>query len=200
MDKLDLPEERFKAPATLQTTAPGLLRNCRHYFNSSELDRLNQAYALADTLGLCKESPVLRDPEASFNPRPARICQLILSETKTCTLELACLALLSRAAPADIPEIEESFPEIIPDLQLLQKFFESGKSQPLSPNLCNVSLAILLDDARHLHMTALTLEERKQSFQRLKALVDDNRLAAGHERLQLLLKTWLINSEKRYQN
>ena len=66
----------------LQADAPGLVGALRRLYQGQDLEYLLSRYALACQLGALYETPVCRGFGASFNPRPSRICSLLISAEK----------------------------------------------------------------------------------------------------------------------
>jgi hypothetical protein len=138
----------------LENEAPGIFGIFGRLFDDMTVSHLSKAYEVTVAHGGAIEHPVLREEDASFNPRPTRIAQIIWTETR-CTDPLAyALALLSCCHPEEQASLSALFPdEIRQCFPIWQQMVMPATDAPLLVH--DIALAQLLDKARHLHMTDL---------------------------------------------
>jgi hypothetical protein len=107
------------------------------------------------------EHPVLREEEASFNPRPARVAQILWSETRCKEQQAYALAFLSCCHPEEQCTLSESFPvEVKQCFPIWQQMVIPATDVPQLVH--DIALAQLLDKARHMHMTALPESSQRE--------------------------------------
>lgn len=133
----------------LSSMAPGLHWSLSRTTPDS-MEFLERAFTLALANGGGGELGVVRPAGASFNPRPARFCQILLSESReTDPIVLAAAFLCS---VPEFPSLVE--PDLIPALDLCkqaQEFRYAGCTNDAAERL---ALVACLDELRHLHMRA----------------------------------------------
>jgi len=102
---------------------------------------------------------VMRESDASFNPHVARVGTVLLEAggvIACSTLRAALWCVLDqrqRSKGSDDPEVD----------MLLREIDNNGaEGVPLGRNAANIVAAIELDKVRHMHMTTLSSEQRKQ--------------------------------------
>ncbi|RMG44423.1 MAG: hypothetical protein D6719_01825 [Candidatus Dadabacteria bacterium] len=77
----------------LDEDAPALIRALRGIFSESQLNQLREAYSHSAQNELLEHSSVTRKEKQSFNPLPARICRILLTEYDKPDLSLLISAL-----------------------------------------------------------------------------------------------------------
>lgn len=143
---------------TAEQTAPGFAATVRRAFPPDAALAIAGVYAEVVARGGL-ESPTIHRPEgASFNPRPARICQILLAEGGVTSPDTVCAALW-----ATIGEVAEC---------------------QLNPAWPTIEAALALDEVRHLHMTAPDGAHRPAALARAERLCRDG---AVYPRLVTLL-------------
>ena len=170
-----LPSPEHSPPLLMD--APGLWSSlCRH-FHEEAMPGLEAAYAHSIARGGKEEWPVVRPEDASFNPRPARVCQILFAQGRCADLDTLIAALL-----APMPPEEEAFESWRDAHQRSLARAASGhvhQGEPLSmpgagrQAAWSVALALALDTVRHLHMTELPAEERRALLDRLQPLAGE---------------------------
>ena len=160
------PVKTTRSPLTwgvLEKTAPGLAGALRRAFPPAAALEVAATYAeVLERSGL--ESPSIDRPEgASFNPRPARICQILMTDGGGSTPEELQLAVrLSIPRRGDPPQL------------------------PPPPNPSDrVALALAIDDVRHLHMTDPAERDHHAVLAAARALVG---LSTAPQRLKVVLE------------
>ena len=153
----------------LKTDSPALFGELKRRFSIEEASRASVEYATCASKGGLNEGLIVRDPEVSFNPRPARICLILLKEVK-----------------------EVSIGEILEVLQV------ETLQQPALTTVPSVKLALIIDELRHLHMTKLSPQEiraRIGELQKDLAGCHDETLA----RLKLISESAISNLLRMYE-
>lgn len=153
----------------LKTDSPALFGELKRRFSIEEASRVSAEYTTCVSNGGLNEGLIVRDPEVSFNPRPARICLILLKELK-----------------------EVSIGELLEVLKL------ETLQQPTLTALPSVKLALIVDELRHLHMTKLSSQEiraRIREIQRDLASYQDEALA----RLKLISESAISNLLRMYE-
>lgn len=132
----------------LATESQQLYGLFRRHFSTDELERLKAAYRYAVKNGGCEE-PAERAPGVSYNPRPARICCLLIQEEKVTDPQLMISALLSSLHESVIARSTGEFEqEAVADALAVAK-----RSFPCPIRLEPLYLAHDLDILRHAHMS-----------------------------------------------
>lgn len=167
----------------LSQDSPSLAQNIKRYLKPDEAEKVTYAYAVAAKHGALNETGVVRAPEASYNPRPARVAQILITELRNYDGNMLCCAILGCARI----ESEISLPEELADIQtMLAELRESMSIKNLAP----VSLAaeaslyaIILDEVRHLHMTDFSIELMKDKISQVQALIESKESFKENQRL-----------------
>jgi len=115
--------------------APALAVKLSGIYSADQCSIIFRIFNEVSKRGGSNEGPVLREEGVNFNSRPARIAQIIMSESHEKDVDLLIIAM---QATVDVPAgSEESFPNL---LEL--------------PGI--VAGALLLDGVRHMHMSTQT--------------------------------------------
>lgn len=156
----------------------------RKLFNEEEFLTLEKTFLFTLSNGGLKEIDFTRTEGQSFNPRPARMAQIVLKNSSLNSFKiinssfLACIkdeCDLTALIATKILEYER-----IPNDQ--NKIDEESKV---------ISLALLLDRARHLHLSKEYLNEqfRKNFYTKVKTVLKIS--GSSNEKLNLLIGHWL---------
>jgi hypothetical protein len=148
---------------TLKERSPALVGELCRRLSAAEAAEIAELYLLAERNSNASfEADIFREDGVNFNPRAARVLQLVLEEPKATSSDLKlALACLSNPALARLTDFNIQSAKIAPFFQSQAKLEELKKIE-LSFSECLVLLAILLDDMRHLHMKSIP-EAKKQS-------------------------------------
>jgi hypothetical protein len=162
-------------------------------FQQSSIDTLSTAYRFSFENGGTNEQPIKREEGVSFNPRPARICQILLQDAQERDLQALCAALLVTLARIETVPPEE-LQQALEVAQNARRFL----SERTQVDACaeRVALSYHLDNLRHLHMTDLPLESPRAALQRTSEILS----RIQHEqngRLSEMIKTSLRLMERR---
>ena len=156
----------------LKTDSPGILRSLKAFLTPIEIQEFSEAYLTSIQSGGNIENGLTRKENASYNPRPARICEILIKETKESRLEVLLAALYSCAPNCTVTE-------------------DISKES----SLC-IALAITLDTLRHLHMTNLSNKDKKIEIDLAKGLIGSAEDSTSAARLCTMIKTSLKRLEK----
>jgi hypothetical protein len=145
----------------LSEQAPGILGIFGRLFDTPTIHYLTRVYETALAHGGAIEHPVLREDDASFNPRPARIAQIIWTETRCQEALPYALAFLSCCHPEEQAGLSKEFPTEV--AQCFPIWQQMAMPDIDTPQLVHdIALAQMLDKARHLHMTDLSESDQRE--------------------------------------
>ena len=124
---------------------PGIRRITGRLFQGSDWLHFEQAVALG-CQKITFDSGLKRPPEADYNPRPARLVELMILEAELEDLASLCSAALCDLSGQEIPDTFHIERQIVSDAQ------KPSEANSLTPRVEALALARLLDDVRHIHM------------------------------------------------
>ncbi len=179
--------------------SPKVSKLLHQKFSSPEVLLFNLGYSLLAKSEGITEPEIIRVVGASFNPKPARICELLILEAHTTEIDLLLAAVaLCSTDPILFSEVLESegasgVANIVSSVHAYLN--KSNNTDSLTPQAQNLMAAICLDKVRHLHMSTLTVPDRISYFQ----YVDDHILKIISDPLASRLKIMLETSLKLYK-
>jgi hypothetical protein len=187
--------------ASLLELSPALYSHLKRRVPSKLADFEVAFNWIADRGGL-EESFVNREKGVNFNPKPARICQILLTESAFEDNEIL-LAALFMAAPIGDPkdlsvQLSNTFSQAATLADTAQQVLNG--SAPHSAAEYALALASALDEARHLHLTTLSAAQRCARAQDLARLLSFAAAFEGTERLCKLLQTALTRVMKKHSD
>lgn len=140
----------------LELDSPQLFGTCKRTFAKDTCDLLAVVYHTVWAFGGCKEDTP-RAAGVSYNPKPARICSLIIQDAECKDCDLLSIAMFSCLDHEAISSLHiQVDPSILKNASLI-----IDKVVPPSPYLEPVYLAHDVDTLRHLHLFKKTAEETK---------------------------------------
>ena len=156
---------------------------------AAEVQRIEELYHWAAEHGALVETGTKRGEGVSFNPRPARICQLLIVEGSRSQSRVLEAALLATAANEIDPPAEFK--------EAAQIAIKVGEAGPDSTDLdaFAISLCIALDSVRHLHMGADSLQ-RTATLEHASALLSNSIACEKEPRLAQLLRGAIALQER----
>jgi len=169
---------------TLERTAPGLFHALRRAFPAPVVVELGKLYeAVIGAVGL--ESPAIpRETGVSFNPWPARISRILLSDGAA-SAETIGAALESFLSPEQRSRVGTLATRSTADeVRTALLSFEG----PVSEAGEGVILALTLDEVRHLHLSNLDDTARCAVVERARRRVEGIQHAERWERLLTLVR------------
>lgn len=186
-----------EAPSSLLgTDAPGLHAALSRVFNADAVQSLEAAYLFSVLHGGKEEHPVVRPAGASYNPRPARMVQILLHQGHVSDLSTLLAGFL--VTVRDTAALEKWIDDHSRDAARVActALSDAAFARIHSMNgIFSLVLAAAIDTVRHLHMS--TLDEAAR--QALLRAYRDLTTAAENEscRLQKILLTALTQQERR---
>ena len=160
---------------------------CRLDTESCDASIFQLAFLLSCQNGGLGEGTVRRTPGASFNPKPARICHILLNECRETRSEVLCAALLiSSSAQPPFPSSLAAAGEI---LEASRGLFDNQEG--IGAPAQRVALAHHLDVLRHAHMSAFSNEEQRRLVECSKNILAKSFRHPENERLYVLIEAWL---------
>lgn len=126
-------ENTFKITGELHSDSPKLWFLLQRTLDAAGIKEIVSSYQTSVLKGAAIEDPVIRHVGVSYNPKPARILDLLIRDGG-----IKDVALLKSA---------------------LEQISDKQRSEPAKADL-TIELAILLDQLRHLHMSSLTNEQQ----------------------------------------
>ncbi|MEZ4754204.1 MAG: hypothetical protein R3A13_07835 [Bdellovibrionota bacterium] len=151
----------------LEEDSPGLLRTLKSFLSPAEIQEFSTAFKLVIDRGGNTENGLEREDGVNYNPRPARVCEILIKECKEIRLEVLLAALYSCAK--NCKEKEEINKE----------------------NSVCIALAITLDNLRHLHMTDLDDSQVKLELSLARGLVNSADEITTANRLSTMVRSSL---------
>ena len=143
---------------SIETRAPGLFRELKRICNESSLPQFALVFSKAYDANKLLEPTLTRPAQANYNCRPARIAQILITELKERnehTLLAAILACGGSSALNDRSLLASG--DLHNAIELASK---------VQNGLCDceaserISLAIKIDELRHLHMRVISTEQK----------------------------------------
>jgi len=149
---------------TISNKSPNLSGALRRFHTKGvrfDIATLDDVFDFAIRNGGLEELDYIRDPEVSFNPRPARIAMIVLQSAKLNSQEAVEAALLSSVWPSD-KEIEnppESLSENVLEIAArarLPPLTLIGSAKKEASNAEILACCLWLDRARHYHLAEMS--------------------------------------------
>lgn len=172
-----------ETPSVLERTAPGLFHALRRAFPEPVVAELGSLYESAVGATGLEAPSIPRAPGVSFNPWPARICRILLTEGECSarTLGTALASLVDRGLPSVSHLIE---PETVTEVR---EAFTSAETR-LSAEGEGIVLAFILDEVRHLHLSTLERAARIAAVERARRRLEGIGASERWSRLLTLVR------------
>jgi len=139
----------------------GLAGSLTRLFGEPVISQISSDYCVAADLGGNLEFALAREEGVSFNPRIARVVSLVIQECESVDLALLRAAVYSCVANERMNDIPH---------EVLSCVEEIRAATSESPSWAQgVSLALMLDRVRHLHMMATALDEKGAYLDEVRA-------------------------------
>lgn len=177
----------------LQEKSPALSRLLKEFFNKRDMDNLYAFFYQASLLGALREKYIERQDLSSFNPKPARLAHILVKTAGVREKTIigagffACVSPDKLLNQAEIKEIKIAYDAI--------KLINNPRSDGVSRDVLLVSLALALDEIRHLHIMNIDMT-KKFCFSRmllneyLPGLVVNKQLSVLTNRIQHACKRY----------
>ena len=181
----------------LKHDSPGLLGLVRQFLREDEVKQLAEVYCEACRCGALNESSVVRQPGISYNPRPARICQILINECSEKGLRVlgaAMYACAARNGESGSAFVEEW--QIASRVRMEISNYRDGHRFELTEVEEAIFLAVKLDELRHMHMTPLPEEHKRDVYRQVKEKLVPSIVHSSSSRLKALIESWLNRFER----
>lgn len=162
----------------------------------------DQYLELAELFNYCcanggkEEAEVIREPDASFNPRAARIAQLLIattSEGSAVVLGAAFLASVDDRIRDSARHCNQSCAIAKSASAIMRSFSSHGaKGEDIA-----IAQASILDTVRHLHVSRRNQEQRAQILDTARKLADITQPNTRYASIIRLLKHAIAQQERR---
>lgn len=191
------PDTGATEPELLPRYAPALDYHLRKIFSSSPavLAQLRELFNYCCAAGGREESCIPREADESFNPRLARLAQLLISEVHEQSDQLlgAVFLLTIISSSWDLAPASNQMRALAESADLLLK---GNDHQPdLLPLAATIT--VVLDQIRHLHQSRRTTEERDRLLKLAHRLRDIPAEYGRYQRLKEMLAHAISQQERR---
>ncbi len=170
---------------SLVACSPGLYSSLLDRFSSPWFSFLERAFETSVRIGGLEHPAIKRPLGASFNPRPARLCQLLLDDARERDPGVLGAAMLAACRE---PAQAMAAPAPLGDAAQLAHTALSSPSPTSGPAL-RIWLAHTLDLLRHLHMTDTPPAEKIALWRAAQATIPAAP-SANEQRLCVLIAAW----------
>ena len=168
----------------LEEDSPSLAGFLGRYLPKEEADSLTDLYSLVADLGGLNDSPVTREEGVSFNPRPARLCHILNKELKVHSSELLGAAIILPLLHNNL-SLEPLLGRWSREASLAELAYRGDRSSQEEEALY---LAYWVDLLRHLHMSKVSREEREETLETRKKIIDAREKFTSNQRLIILVE------------
>lgn len=142
--------------STIQSHSPHLAGALARRFDGSAVKAIEPLFSWAIAHGGFEELDFVRQPEVSYNPRPARLALIVINEGGSRKLEQIAGAVIAGASYGGTFEPDESaFQRVAAEIAYLAAApirEISRVPNALLHDVATVGCAVWLDRARHLHL------------------------------------------------
>ena len=141
---------------------PGVVSVLSRAFSEHDIQTLSRDYDTVTARGGNEEVAIEREEGVSFSPRVARIVLLSYREAGATSLDQVRVALYS-AARGDTAGLVVEAPLIERNLERVRRPVKDDEEW-----IKGIAIVSLLDEVRHLHMTKLSREQRREILERAR--------------------------------
>lgn len=180
--------------ATLKISAPGLFGRLSRIMSPEDLSLLDSGFLVASNQGALLEPHLTREPGASFNPYPARICEILAKESGVKDTRTLLAAMFSCALINSTSVVAEDFAEALELATAVSKSFINRVAITSDQSAINILNALVLDHLRHLHMTDLEPAAQKDLLDFAKNILSNTSSTTSNR-----LHTLIDAAVKRYE-
>ncbi len=181
------------ASSDLATLAPKVTALLSKELPTSVLLDLSSAFSKVTSATKLSEFPVVRIEGASFNPKPARLLEILWRDGLVRDPLILRSALLSLALEGDM--IPQGFTE--EEIHLAAEAIEYDGRNDVRIGAQSIALARAIDTAWHLHMTNLDSNEQNKTATKLECILTHSKNKNLFPRMCQLLETSLIRFRRR---
>lgn len=155
--------------------------------HSNYIKLLEKVYSASVANGALEEVELTREPEASYNPRPARVCQILLKEVGESDPAVLAAAMLCCATRLPAHEIVAGSHKLFSLVAEYPKDVLSAVER--------VKLALLIDDIRHIHRSTRPRSEISRILSSAIELVS-NSPNPENDRLRIVARAAIENIQE----
>lgn len=178
----------FTLKGRLAEDAPGLFKDLSRLFDVGQCGYLSDCYRAAAKVGALEEAPVVREDGVSYNPKPARVCSILLKECPRYPVRIYGCSFFAVLPQVRLVTVSSQFQSEVAALSTMGDITEA------EPAIQNVYLSVFLDQIRHLHMTHFSDQRKRVEYEKAVAqLLEWEQLPISSEatRVLTLSKQWL---------
>lgn len=174
----------------------GLYVRLQNVFDAPSLETLNAIYAEVFQLGGTEESDVLRTDGASFNPKPARVAQILIDDLEVRDFSAIGAGLCSPLSHTSRFRMKAATVQMLELCEQARLLFEEEVEEcPLEVRL--LGGAIALDDVRHLHMRDVSSPRKRELVDQVSKAVLGNLLVPEAATIRVKLDTAIAMQRRR---
>jgi hypothetical protein len=182
--------------SALRRDASGLWKNLGSIFqeNHGALLRIEMLFNWCFSNGGREILWVPRANEESFNPRCARIPQILITEIQERSPEVLMLAVAISIPQGAVPAMILGSDILHSELTAVNNLYEG---RPATTQHTDVAFAAMIDTVRHLHNSRLQPTERLDALHSAKVLLSAEHSAPACPRLLVMLQHAVLQQERR---
>lgn len=183
----------------LHDFAPGLERHLIQMFkdNAAVLEEIRAVFQYSFTQGGREDPRIPRRADESYNPRCARLPQLLISEAMEIgASSIMCAMLLPLSSNERIAAAPTS--NLIKAHVLDALEAPSGRDNSPIPEITNLTLVNWIDHVRHLHISSREKEAQNLLMMQAKTVLSTASTQYPHPRLMVLLNHAINQQERRW--
>lgn len=176
--------------------SPALRGVIRRNFVESDREVIERAFQLALRSGGESEIGFDREEGVSYNPRPARVAQILVGDGGVLNPEAVAAATLAASDVSEASVRSAGLPEGVVNMLGAVRRRDSTSSESVG-----IRLAMMLDFARHLHLLPKgrdVLPELEEFWSAWSSVIESGR--EPFPRLAQLLENWRLRHERRNIN
>ena len=172
----------------------------REFQESAELVNLELCFNFAINQGALAEIDFVRDEEASYNPRPARVALILLNNAKIRNLAYLASGILASVSKLNELKPENQIPSAVWETAVEAQQDSENFLRCWSPKLrpaATIMLSHSLDRARHVHLADWSIDAKKIFIEETEKQLQLAKLASPE--LEILLMHWLERYRRKYE-
>lgn len=185
----------------LKKDSPGLSALIDGLFSQEEQHYIHKAYSLAFRYGALNEGEVKRIEGASYNPRPARIAQILLTEGSIKECDVLITSILNCAEPIIFKEEPNDTHIYYSNDTTIRSILSGIPYKNIASPLIAIVFSHILDKLRHLHMCNFDPIEYKKRLKQIDniyySIKESEKDLIIHSRLMQLIEAAITRASHR---
>lgn len=177
--------------------APAAYAAFKRLFERLELKRLCNIYSLVFNGQGTREPEILREIGMSYNPKPARICHILMREVERRSAAELSSSMLSCLSAEKIKQTPPEIAKLNEIEDACQALDPTDSLNSASGFVKDLHLAHKLDFLRHLHMMNLDSATYTRKYQEIEHSI---KLLSSNSRLIELINSLILKLKSREQN